>query len=744
MKTQIKLLWVLCLAALLCISIFAKETVVYENDFSDSSLSDFTLNGNWTVSNGMLTLSSGGVGYIKYNLGSEYADKNFRVEVDFLGHTSTGGICIGAVGEGIANTPVNFFGYDGFIGAAGTKGAFGCYDSNGEWKGNIGVGKENIDVKDLHLCAEIIDGVITYTVTSLDGTTKYFGIEYTIGQSDYDVYNALSGIVGLRKFYSDKGSFDNFKVTLIEEDSMYTMSTYQAFCGVDYFRSVALRVSNDVLRGTGAMMSHLTLDRDFKVDFTLVPAGVSRFFFGMDAIGNGYAFEINKNKETASFYQLNTYSYTKLAEKPVPVTDGEYNVSVQVLDGIATMIFDAYSEGENAFNTFEMQLDGYMPGKIGFGLQGGNVKNVVFGEPVGYEGETYVNSLVRGADPDVLFYDNTYYLYNRINDGDNIFVVYTSADLAKWTYRGVVFTDSDEYTTSSYMSPNAFYYDGVFYLFYAAKNEAGESRIYYATSDSPYGPFVHKNGQSPIHDVLEIGGHPYLDESGKVYMTYVRFDSGNHIWMEEVTLSNGTVTPVGGTLTKVISPEFEYEIDSYGAVAEGGVIHKHNGYYYMIYASGHYLGEYGESYAVSKNILGPYTKYKYNEILVSNSQIRGVGDGIFVPSPDGNELYMVYHKHFSTTKVSERQTCIDKVKFVTDKNGGPDILRVNGPTTTPQPLPSNIYRYDIDRDGKHTLIDALKLAKHFASVEYNGRYDVDGDGSETALDILLVIKEVLN
>lgn len=747
MNRFVRLLAIATLSLVLAFSVSAKETVIYENDFSTDSLSDFTLNGAWIVSDGVLALENGsGSAHIIYDLGSDYLGKHFRVEVDFLNHTSTGGISIGATGENLADTPNYFFGYEGFVGTAGTKGAFGIYNAEGDWGGNAARGQDNIDVSDLHLCAEVYGDTILYTITSLDGATKYFGVEYTIGQSSLDIYNSLSDIVGLRKFYGDKGCFDNFKITLIEDDEFTTTSKILTFGDNTFAATNSMRVVSNILHGSGYVLSYSAFEQNFKADFTLVPVGKTRVFFGMDNAGNGYAFEVDKDAETLSLYSLEKYAYTKLASKKVPLLDdAEYPASIQVCDGIVTVVFDAYFEGDEVFKTFEIALEDTIPGKFGFWLEGGRVKEFSKVDAVAYDGETYTNSLVRGADPDVLFYDGTYYLYNRVNDGDNIFKVYTSADLSQWTDRGIVFTHNpDEYIISSYMSPNVTYYDGVFYLFFAAKNLSNEQRLYYATSDSPYGPFVQENGAIPLHDVAEIGGHPYLDESGKVYMTYVRFGFGNHIWIEEVKLDDGVVTPVDGTLTKVISPEFEYELDGYGAVAEGGVIYKHNGYYYMIYASGHYLGDYGESYAVAKNILGPYTKFEYNEILASNAYIRGVGDGVFVPSPDGTELYMVYHKHYSTSKVSERQTCIDKVKFVKDPHGGLDILTVNGPSTTPQPLPSYIGRYDIDRDGEMSMLDVLRLAKHSVSAEYNGRFDVDGNGTENALDILIVVKEVLN
>ena len=35
-------------------------------------------------------------------------------------------------------------------------------------------------------------------------------------------------------------------------------------------------------------------------------------------------------------------------------------------------------------------------------------------------------------------------------------------------------------------------------------------------------------------------------------------------------------------------------------------------------------------------------------------------------------------------------TCIDRIKFVPNPDGGADLLSVYGPTVTPQPLPSGL------------------------------------------------------
>ena len=732
------------LLAMMTMTLCAKEVVVYENDFSKDDLSGFSQKGSWKVSDGKLSLGGGsGSAFLIYAIPEKYAGMNFQVDVDFLGHTSTGGILIGGMGDSLAATATDFFGYDCFIGTNGKKAALGCYTAKGAWGGNIVVGDDLITAKDIHLSVRVVENELTYHVTSLDGKTTYYGVTYQLGTSSKDVYDAFGGTVGLRKFYSDRGSFDNFRLTVFAEDTLPAMTETLALDGVT-FNAGGLQKSGSTVTGSGAMLTKTALPDNFTAEVMLTPAGVSKLFFGMDDSGNGYAFVIHKKDETVALYQIRDGKYTCLGRKNMPMGDGPYPVSVAVHDNIATAVLDCFSQGEDAFFTFELKLQDYKAGKFGVWLEGGKVESLSVAESFGKEGDTYTNPVNVGADPDVLFYEGTYYLYHRISDGNNVFRVYTSPDLVHWTARNTVFTHKPgEYTTNSYMSPNVFYYDGTFYLFYAAKNSAGSNRIYCATSDSPYGPFVHKNGQTPLHDVAEIGGHPYLDESGKIYMSYVRFDNGNHIYLEEVTLKDSVFSTVPGTLTKVVSPTEDYENDGYGNISEGGVLYKHNGYYYMIYASGHYKGHYGESYAVAENILGPYTKYAYNEILTYNSAVNGVGDGVFVTSPDGTELYMMYHKHYSMTTVEPRCTCIDRVQFVKDPNGGPDILTVNGPSTTPQTMPSNIYRYDVNRDGKTNLLDALyMLRRQAANREYCGSYDVDANGKENYMDVLSILKKM--
>lgn len=721
-----------------------EATMIYQNDFSTANaLDDFETKGNWRVRNGALYAegTSGSV-YLMYTLPAAFAGQDFRVEVDFLGHTSTGGILIGGIGDSLAAAPTDFLGYDCFIGTNGKKGALGCYGATGAWGGNIHVGADTVTARDLHLSATVRGNELTYLVTSLDGKTHYYGVTYTIGTSARDVYTAFGGKVGLRKFCTDSGRFDNFRVTLLAEPELPQRTKSLALDGIVLRASAGLSLQSGALTGSGAAMIDAALAADFDLACLLDADGVSRFYFGMRE-ADGYLFRIDKPDETVSLWKIENGSYTCLGTRVCAVDGGARSVRIRVTGGVAALYFADNRTDTAPYPKLEMQLDGYAAGKFGVMLTDGTLASLSVSAAAPYDGETYTNPVVAGADPDVLYYDGTYYLYNRISAGNAVFSVSTSPDLVHWTARRTVFWHTNDAETRSYMSPNVFYHDGVFYLFYAALNKNGENRVWYATATSPYGPFLPQAAQKPLHDIAEIGGHPYRDDDGRLYMSFVRFGGGNHVWLEEVTMQDGVVTPVAGTATLAVSPTEAYENDGYGLIAEGGVLYKHNGLYYMIYASGHYKGHYGESYAVAEQILGPYTKYAYNEILPHNAAVDGVGDGIFVPSPDGKELFMVYHSHAEPGKVEPRQTCIDRVKFVPDENGGPDILTVYGPTTTAQPVPSDTARGDLDGDGKMTLHDVLLLCLSLGNGKpYSGIADIDKNGTNDIQDAIKLLVQI--
>ena len=107
----------------------------------------------------------------------------------------------------------------------------------------------------------------------------------------------------------------------------------------------------------------------------------------------------------------------------------------------------------------------------------------------------------------------------------------------------------------------------------------------------------------------------------------------------------------------------------------------------MTYSAGHYADpNYGIGYAKATHPLGPWTKSEDNPIVKLDLSIgvSGPGHNSITMSPDGKEMFMVYHSHADVTKPSgNRVVNIDRIAFDEDGN-----MRLVGPTRTPQPMPS--------------------------------------------------------
>ncbi len=116
---------------------------------------------------------------------------------------------------------------------------------------------------------------------------------------------------------------------------------------------------------------------------------------------------------------------------------------------------------------------------------------------------------------------------------------------------------------------------------------------------------------------------------------------------------------------------------------------KHGGRYYMTYSAGHYASpRYGIGCAAADSPLGPWTKQPENPLAQADSQkgVSGAGHNCIVSSPDGSELFMVYHTHADPERPSaDRVVNIDRVLFGEDGE-----MKLIGPTRSPQPMPVGV------------------------------------------------------
>lgn len=149
------------------------------------------------------------------------------------------------------------------------------------------------------------------------------------------------------------------------------------------------------------------------------------------------------------------------------------------------------------------------------------------------EENMFTNPVLDGcADPDVIYYEGTYYLYatntDMKDDSEMGFKVYTSKDLAHWHDAGMALKACDSWGEKQFWAPDIIYTNGLFYLSYSV-----EEHLCIATSRSPLGPFV-QEVKKPLHeDTKEIDSHFFQDADGTWYLYFVRFFDSNQIWGSE-------------------------------------------------------------------------------------------------------------------------------------------------------------------------------------------------------------------
>lgn len=120
---------------------------------------------------------------------------------------------------------------------------------------------------------------------------------------------------------------------------------------------------------------------------------------------------------------------------------------------------------------------------------------------------------------------------------------------------------------------------------------------------------------------------------------------------------------------------------------EGSVTFKKDDTYYIMYSANYFGGKnYAVGYATSNSPLGPFKKSDDNPILGKDVDkgriVTGTGHNSITYSPDGKEMFCVYHGRTTATG-DDRVVFVDRMKILEDGH-----LIVEGPTTKPQPLPS--------------------------------------------------------
>ncbi len=296
------------------------------------------------------------------------------------------------------------------------------------------------------------------------------------------------------------------------------------------------------------------------------------------------------------------------------------------------------------------------------------------------------------GDPFALRYEDTYYLYGTSPPRYG-FKVWQSEDLVEWEDKGLAFdsrADGNNWGVNRFWAPEVTRYRDKFYMTYSAGDEDGAMKIAIAASKNPLGPFI--NIKAPLFDkgTSFIDGHIFIDDEIP-YLFYVKDCSqniinGRHISQIFVQEMSRDLLSLKGLPRLAIQPDQQWE----GLMGkyqwnEGPFVLKRNGIYYLMYSANFFASaDYGIGYATASSPLGPWMKYEANPIAEKNlsAGVSGPGHNSVTTSPDGSELFIVYHSHSDPENPRRGRTLnIDRLYF----EGS--LLKVKGPTRTPQPMP---------------------------------------------------------
>ncbi len=263
------------------------------------------------------------------------------------------------------------------------------------------------------------------------------------------------------------------------------------------------------------------------------------------------------------------------------------------------------------------------------------------------------------GDPFIMLYEDTYYAYGTL-EKDGI-AVYTSKDLISWEpIKQLALRKEDTWTDKWFWAPEVYFVKGKFYMYFSANEH-----ICVATSDKPTGPFIQLEKKPMMEGEKCIDNSLFIDDDGKPYLFFDRFNDGLNIWVAE--METDLIHIKTNTLHKCIHVSQDWET-VWPRVNEGAFITKHKGIYYMTYSGNSYESPfYGIGFATATNIYGPWTKYDKNPIYQKVGSLEGIGHSAMFKDKAG-KLRIVFHAHNQPGKIHPRHMYISTVNFV-EKDG---------------------------------------------------------------------------
>ncbi|WP_295121638.1 family 43 glycosylhydrolase [uncultured Chitinophaga sp.] len=264
------------------------------------------------------------------------------------------------------------------------------------------------------------------------------------------------------------------------------------------------------------------------------------------------------------------------------------------------------------------------------------------------------------ADPTVLVYNNTVYLYTGHDeppDGVDDYVMndwrcFSSTDLQQWAEHPVPLKALDfAWSSGNAYASKVIEFNGKFYWFVAVTNAMdGNSAIGLAVADRPQGPYTDALG-APL---ITLSMLPPTDNPKANLDPTVLYADGAHYvcWGHQTPYFarlNAPLTALDGPITTLTLPNF----------SEGAHLHKHKDWFYLSYGYG---SPEKVAYAMSRDINGPWEfKGILNDVPYNCETNRPCTLEM------GGESYFFYHNGALPGGGSHRRSvCIDRLYYNDD------------------------------------------------------------------------------
>lgn len=289
----------------------------------------------------------------------------------------------------------------------------------------------------------------------------------------------------------------------------------------------------------------------------------------------------------------------------------------------------------------------------------------------------YQNPQLTGvADPFIFSADGVYYMV--ATTGGTNFVGYRTDTLAEWS-PSARFTAMRPapWAGADHWAPEVYEYNGRYCMLFSARGKGAKDycRLGIAFAEKAGDRFICR--ETPLLDLgyTIIDASLLVDDDGTPYIFYsANLNRGDHY--ESITYGVEMQRDLSGMVgepVKLIEATEPWETRTGRRVwAEGGVVQKHDGLYYLYYSCNVYSGkDYSVGVATAKSPLGPYEKYAGNPLLTYQQAQDG---SILVSGPGhnsfftvGGETFTAYHTHCKPNNLpSTRQLCYDRSGYHAD------------------------------------------------------------------------------